>query len=160
MGKGWGTMRFITGDGDFSGDERADVIGVASTGEMYLYRGSGTGRLVSKTKIDAGWGSMAGVFSAGDFNGDRARDVVAVDRAGVMWLYPGNGKGGSKGTRAKVGAGWLGLGWVGPLEDFTGDGRADIGGVSLDGKLYIYAGNGRGGIRSKTSAGSGWQLYF
>jgi hypothetical protein len=160
MGGGWGGMRFITGGGDFSGDGKADVVAVANTGEMYLYRGSGTGRLVSKTKINAGWGSMAGVFSPGDFNGDRARDLLAVDRAGVMWLYPGNGRGGLKGTRSKVGSGWLTLGWAGPLEDFTGDGRADIGGVTTDGKLYVYAGNGRGGIRSKTSAGSGWQRFF
>ena len=160
MGGGWASMRFVTGGGDFSGDGRADVIGVANNGEMYLYRGSGTGRLVSKTRINAGWGSMAGVFSPGDFDGDRTRDLLAVDRAGLLWLYPGNGKGGLRGTRSTGGAGWAGLAWVGPLGDFTGDSRADVAGVALDGTLWVYAGNGRGGIQGKKPAGAGWQRFF
>jgi hypothetical protein len=159
-GRGWGGMRFITGGGDFSGDGRSDVVGVTSSGALYLYRGNGRGGLGTGTQIGTGWGAMAGVFSPGDFNGDRTRDLLAVDRAGVLWLYPGNGKGRLKGTKSKVGTGWAGLAMVGPLGDFTGDGRADLLGITQDGRALVYPGTGRGRVGTSRPLGTGWQKYF
>lgn len=159
-GRGWGGMRFITGGGDFSGDGRSDVVGVTSSGALYLYRGNGRGGLGTGTQIGTGWGAMAGVFSPGDFNGDRTRDLLAVDRAGVLWLYPGNGKGRLKGTKSKVGTGWAGLAMVGPLGDFTGDGRADLLGITQDGRALVYPGTGRGRVGTSRALGTGWQKYF
>jgi hypothetical protein len=159
-GTGWSTMRFITGGGDFSGDGRSDVLAVAATGELYLYAGNGRGRLASAGRIGTGWQGMVGVFGTADFNGDRTRDVLAVDRAGVLWLYPGNGKGGFRGPRSQVGTGWAGLAAVGPLGDFTGDRKADIVAITTSGTFLVYAGDGRGRVRSPRAAGTGWQRYF
>jgi hypothetical protein len=159
-GTGWSGMRFITGGGDFSGDGRSDVLAVASTGQLYLYAGNGRGRLAPARVIGTGWQGMVAVFGTADFNGDRTRDVLAVDRAGVLWLYPGNGKGGLRGSRSKVGTGWAGLAAVGPLGDFTGDGKADVVGLSTAGTFLVYAGDGKGHVRAARVAGTGWQAYF
>ena len=48
--RGWTGMRFITGGGDFSGDGRADVLGVTPTGQLNLYPGNGRGTLVLRTQ--------------------------------------------------------------------------------------------------------------
>ena len=159
-GTGWSKMRFITGGGDFSGDGRSDVLAVAPTGELYLYAGNGRGRLAAARRIGTGWQGMVGVFGTADFNGDRTRDVLAVDKAGVLRLYPGNGKGGFRGAPTKVGTGWAGLAAVGPLGDFTGDRKADIVGITTAGTFLVYAGDGRGHVRSTRAAGTGWQRYF
>ena len=50
-GHGW--------SGSFTGDDRADVIGVKSSGEMYLYKGNGHGGFTGGgVKIGSGWGSF------------------------------------------------------------------------------------------------------
>ncbi|GAB3070880.1 FG-GAP-like repeat-containing protein [Pedococcus soli] len=160
VGKGWGGMRFITGGGDFSGDGRSDVLAVNAKGELNLYAGNGHGKVAAGRRIGTGWGSFVGMFATADFNGDRTRDVLAVDRSGALWLYPGNGRGGFRGARTKVGTGWAGLAMVGPVGDFTGDGRADLLGVTNDGTLRVYAGDGRGHVRSPKVVGTGWRRYF
>ena len=157
---GWSSMRFITGGGDFSGDGRADVLGVTPTGVLNLYAGNGRGKVATGRQIGSGWQTMTSVFMTADFNGDRTRDILAVDQAGVLWLYPGNGKGGFRGVRSKVGTGWNTLGSVGPLGDFTGDGKADVVGITMAGEFRLYAGNGTGRVYAGRVIGTGWQRYF
>lgn len=157
---GWSSMRFITGGGDFSGDGRADVLGVTPSGVLNLYAGNGRGTVAAGRQIGSGWQTMTSVFMTADFNGDRTRDILAVDAAGVLWLYPGNGKGGFRGVRSKVGTGWNTLGSVGPLGDFTGDGKADVVGITMAGEFRLYAGNGTGRVYAGRVIGTGWQHYF
>jgi hypothetical protein len=160
LGTGWGSMKFIDGGYDFSGDGRSDVLGVAKNGDLYLYKASATGRLGSGARIGTGWGSMLAVMSAGDVNGDKFNDVVAVDSSGTMRLYKGNGKGGWRGTSTRIGSGWSSFGAVFPMRDFSGDGRNDIGAVTIGGDFYLYKGNGKGGFPSRTKIGHGWHNFF
>ncbi|MDF2144681.1 FG-GAP-like repeat-containing protein [Knoellia sp. p5-6-4] len=160
LGTGWGSMKFVDGGYDFSGDGCSDVLGVAKNGDLYLYKGSGTGRLTPGTRIGTGWGSMLAVMSTGDVDGDRFNDVVAVDSTGTMRLYKGNGKGGWRDTSTRIGPGWSGFGAVFPMRDFSGDGRVDIGAVTMTGDLYLYKGNGKGGFSSRAKIGHGWHTFF
>lgn len=58
-GSGWQGFRTVFSPGDFTGDDRPDVIGVTSSGDMYLYRGNGKGGWSgSGTRIGTGWGSF------------------------------------------------------------------------------------------------------
>ena len=44
--------------------------------------------------------------------------------------------------------------------DYTGDGKADIMGVTPGGDLYLYRGNGLGGFTGgRTRIGSGWGMF-
>ncbi|WP_323958697.1 peroxidase family protein [Arthrobacter sp. JZ12] len=42
-------------------------------------------------------------------------------------------------------------------EDFTGDGRADLVARDTAGVLWVYPGNGSGGLQSRSRLGTGWQ---
>jgi hypothetical protein len=49
--------------GDFTGDGKADILGVTPSGDLDLYRGNGLGGFIGGgTKIGAGWGMFAKVF--------------------------------------------------------------------------------------------------
>ena len=160
VGRGWGSMRFIDGGADFSGDGTSDILAVWPNGDLYLYRGKGDGLVRGGVKIGSGWASMLAVFTPGDFNGDRHADVLAVDPSGRLWLYKGNGRGGWSGKRELAGTGWAGFGAVVPLRDFSGDGRADLGAVTMSGDLYLYRGNGTGRFTTRSLVGRGWHIYF
>src|SRR5674476_1322202 len=48
--------RNVFSPGDFTGDGKADILGVAGTGDLYLYRGNGLGGFAGgATKIGSGW---------------------------------------------------------------------------------------------------------
>ena len=83
----------------------------------------------------------------GDFTGDGRPDVLAVRSNGGLYLYRGNGRGGFAGSGAKIGAGWGTFVRLFSPGDFTGDGRSDVLAVRSNGGLYLYRGNGRGGVR-------------
>lgn len=43
--------------------------------------------------------------------------------------------------------------------DWTGDGRVDLLGTTVDGDLWLYPGRGNGSVQSGIRTGSGWQIY-
>ena len=145
---------------DFSGDGKADIAAVASGGDLYLYRGNGAGGFAGGgTRIGGGWG-FAKVFSPGDFTGDGKADILGVSSNGDLYLYRGNGAGGFAGGGTRIGAGWGIFAKVFSPGDFTGDGKADILGVSSNGDLYLYRGNGAGGFAGGgTRIGAGWGIF-
>jgi SpoIID/LytB domain protein len=142
--------------GDFTGDGKADIIGVTGGGDMNLYPGNGAGGFpVGGTRIGAGW-AFTKVFSPGDFTGDGRSDIIGITGGGDMYLYRGNGSGGFAGGGTRIGAGW-GFAKVFSPGDFTGDGRADIIGITAGGDMYLYRGNGTGGFAGVgTRIGGGW----
>jgi hypothetical protein len=100
-------MNAIFGPGDFNGDGRVDVLAPrASTGELMLYPGNGTGGWLTPVRVGTGWQGMNAIFGPGDFNGDRTADVLARRASsGELVLYPGNGTGGWL-SPVVVGTGW------------------------------------------------------
>ena len=94
--------------------------------------------------------------TAGDLTGDGKVDLLARDTAGKLWLFPGQG-GTTWGTKRSLGTGWGGMSAITGIGDFTGDGKPDL--VALqksNGTLYLYPGNGAGGLRARTALKSGW----
>ncbi|MEU5872410.1 VCBS repeat-containing protein [Glycomyces sp. NPDC047369] len=56
---GWGGYNSATAVGDFNGDGRADLVARrASDGALFLYAGTGTGSLGSRTQIGTGWNAI------------------------------------------------------------------------------------------------------
>ena len=59
LGSGWHGFSTVLSPGDFTGDDRVDLIGVKPSGEMYLYKGNGRGGFSGGgVKIGSGWGSF------------------------------------------------------------------------------------------------------
>ncbi|MFC6558231.1 FG-GAP repeat domain-containing protein, partial [Nonomuraea cavernae] len=90
---------YVAGGGgrDFSGDGKADVIARnATTKDLHLYRGNGSGGFQSGTGEAFGhnWSAFDIIFSPGDFTGDGKADIIARNTTTKdLHLYRGNGTG-------------------------------------------------------------------
>lgn len=91
-----------------------------------------------------------------DMTGDSNTDLVARDSSGRLWVYPGNGTGGFK-TRILAGSGgWGAMNAILQPGDFNGDGRSDIMARDGAGVLWLYPGNGAGGLGTRVQVATGW----
>ncbi|MFF7967372.1 FG-GAP-like repeat-containing protein [Streptomyces sp. NPDC007903] len=160
LGTGWNQYDVLTSPGDVSGDGRADLIArQSSTGDVYLYKATSTGKLSARVKIASRWTGYKKILGAGDLDGDGHGDLLAQDRSNELWRYGGTAAGTFKG-RVKVSSDWgssydviVGVG------DITGDGRADIVSRDTSGAVWRNNGNGKGSFGGRTKIATGWQGY-
>jgi hypothetical protein len=82
-----------------------ELVGVKSTGELYLLRFSASGTYLGAVRAGTGWQTYSALTGAGDLNGDGRADLVARDSSGRLWNYPGNGSGRFL-PRVQLGSGW------------------------------------------------------
>ncbi|MGW7522851.1 trypsin-like serine protease [Streptomyces sp. NPDC054783] len=112
VGSGWGQYNSLRGHGDFDGDGKADLIArQSSTGDVYLYRGTGTsgsGAFAARIKVRSAWTGYNAFDAVGDITGDGKADFLARNTGGTLYLYPGTGKATSEifATRISVGTGF------------------------------------------------------
>jgi len=158
LSAGFGFADLVLLAGDFDGDTHPDVLARRrSDGELFLYPGDGRGGLRPGRVIGAGWSTLTAVVAPGDFSGDGHPDLLARDGAGILWLYRGTGTGGLLLGRTKVGAGWNGFDGITAVGDFDRSGTPDLVARDVTTKwLYLYRGNGAGGITIRAHINSGW----
>jgi len=94
LGTGWNGYQPIS-VGNFDGAGGVDILARQSNGDLWLYRGNGTGGWADTngTRIGTGWGSFVTVFSPGDFDGVPGTDVLARAADGQLYLFSGTGAG-------------------------------------------------------------------
>jgi hypothetical protein len=164
IGSGWGAFTAVLSPGDFSGDNRPDLLVRRSDGILLLYRGNGAGGFLTGMgePIGSGWAPFTALLAPGDFSGDGRPDVIARHPDGRLLLYRGNGAGGwVTGSGEAIGAGWQEFTAVFAGGDFSGDGRPDVLARHSDGRLLMYRGNGAGGWATGAAevVGGGWQGF-
>ncbi|MFF3967989.1 FG-GAP repeat domain-containing protein [Streptomyces griseorubiginosus] len=157
---GWNQYDVLTAPGDMTKDGRPDLIARnASTGSVYLYKGTSAGKLSARVQLYANWKAYKKIVGAGDLNGDGIGDLLAQDAANNLYRYYGTGNG-TFGARAKVFSNWGGsYNVIVGVGDITGDGKADL--ISRDsaGNVWRNNGDGKGSFSARTKIASGWQGY-
>ncbi|MET9142806.1 FG-GAP-like repeat-containing protein [Streptomyces sp. NPDC004042] len=156
VGSGWNSMIQLVRHGDYDGDGKEDLYARDKAGNLWLYPGRGDATFGKRVQAGSGWNSMREISAAGDLSGDGRRDLLARDTTGKLWLYPGNGKGGF-GTRRIIGtSGWNSMNQLAAPGDMTGDGRADL--LARDGSrtLWLYPGDGKGGLGARKKLPYAW----
>ncbi|MER7725653.1 FG-GAP-like repeat-containing protein [Streptomyces sp. NPDC096323] len=167
---GWNGMSNITAFGDLTGDGRSDLIArEVSTGRLYLYPGTSTGKLGGRKLIGTGgWNAMSALAGAGDVNGDGRPDLYAREAStGKLWLYPGTSTGKLGGRKLIGTGGWNAMANFIAVGDSTGDGRPDLATVTNTtyaingyrgnpGWLLTYRGLSNGSLASGEQTNGDW----
>jgi hypothetical protein len=161
VGSGWQMHDALVLTPDVTGDGRPDLYArEASTGQLWLYPGDGTGSFTAPTSVGFGWGMHDALLAAGDVTGDGIPDLWARQKStGQLWLYPGSA-GGVPTTPRLLGTGWNMHDELIAPGDVTGDGKADLWGrEAATGVLWLYPGDGRGGFPTRRAVGTGWSMH-
>lgn len=74
---------------------------------MWMYPGTGDGRLGTSRRIGTGWNIFNSIVGAGTLNGDTFPDLVARKPDGSLWAYSGTGM--------QPSSGYLGRSYAGSL---------------------------------------------
>ena len=97
-----------------------------------------------------------GSGAMGDHTGDGIADLLAVDGAGDLLLYRGSTSSGAQ-LVGRIGTGWGGMTHISQIPDISGDRHSDLlarrGG---DDSLWLYRGDGAGGLSAWRQAGRNW----
>ena len=157
---GWTQHDILTSPGDLTGDGRPDLIArKASTGAVYLYKGTSAGKLSGAVALYANWKGYKKIVGAGDLNGDGIGDLLAQDKANNLYRFNGTGRG-TFTARTKLSGSWgASYNAVVGVGDITNDGRADLVARDTAGNLYRQSGDGKGSFGARTKIGSGWGTY-
>ncbi|MDR1798798.1 MAG: VCBS repeat-containing protein, partial [Bifidobacteriaceae bacterium] len=94
-----------------------------------------------------------------DLTGDGKGEVLAVvASSGALHLHPSKGDGTLLAVKVPLSSGLSGARVFGP-GDWDGDKKADVITVDTAGAMWLYKGNGSGGLAARVQAGRGWSNY-
>ncbi len=170
IGDGWDAFVQVLA-ADVSGDGAADLLAIRSDGTLWYYanNASSNGYLrpfTGGSQIGTGWDAFR-LVTAADVSGDGAADLLAIDRDGVLWYYPNNSSTNSGHvpftTGSQIGSGWGNFDRL-LAADVSGDGNADLLGVTVDGNLWYYPNDsstnpGHLPFASGSVIGTGWDAF-
>lgn len=147
FGSGWAGKVVIVGVGDYDKDGNPDVLGMTSTGDVYLYRSNGSGTWISETRphLASGWINVTDILTPGDFdhNSYDAVDFMPWTKSnGHLSLYYSMGSKSAPGNSGILSSAFGPYVQMVSPGDFTGDGYSDVVALTEAGQLLVFAGDG------------------
>lgn len=145
---------------DVTSDRRADVVALSpSSGALYVYPGTGTGRFARRVDAAAsGWSQYPLVFTGGTWDTGPVADLMAVTGDGTLQWFRGRGDGTVE-PGISLGAGYGAFNLLFAAGDVDGDGGTDLVGRHGDGTLWLVSGNGQGQVLRQERLGQGWASF-
>ncbi|MBY8880410.1 FG-GAP repeat domain-containing protein [Actinacidiphila acidipaludis] len=145
-GIGWQIYNKVVAVGDIDGDGWGDLLARTPSGDLFLYKGTGsaTAPFAARVKVGNGYGVYDQLIGAGDITATGHETLVARDLDGDLWMYTLDGTAADPlSARVKIGTGWN----VYNQLVGAGDEKGAVGGIfgrALNGDLYWYEGTGTG----------------
>ena len=149
-GAGWNNAELMAGDGSIPYWGKKQLVGVTGDGTLYSYFPDNTGLFYARAvSSDPGDFEGATNLTLSNALGDDGFAVLLLRFDGTLYnLNTGDTSGGWSSYNALVGPG-----------DLSGDGKGDLVGRDTSGKLYLFRGNGGGGLAGRQLIGAGWGAY-
>jgi hypothetical protein len=146
IGAGWEGFTAIEAAGDLNYDGVPDLMARTSTGDLWLYPMKRSGGFGSRMKLGTGWNSLLSFTGVGAFNADGNADVVALRASDhSLVLYRGSGPTPLLDSTV-LASRQTDLAQVVGSGDYNGDGKPDLVARGNNGTLWLYTGNGTGGL--------------
>ncbi|WP_182879296.1 FG-GAP repeat domain-containing protein [Microbispora sp. H10949] len=118
--------------GDFDGDGKKDIAGVAGS-DLWIHRNTSSPGDFSTAGVfvSTGWRTVS-KFMAGDFDGDGKDDIIGFNGGDelLIWRSTSTATAFSFAPYKSLGTGWGIFTQLLPLADYDGDGKKDIAGVA------------------------------
>ncbi|GAA1255171.1 FG-GAP-like repeat-containing protein [Oryzihumus leptocrescens] len=146
IGNGWEAFDLVEPAADLDYDGVPDLLARDASGNLLLYPFHRDGSFGPRVTLGVGWQGMASVVGVGAFNNDANGDVVALRASDhALVLYRGDGATALQDSFVMA-TGQDDLVQLVGVSDYNGDGAADLIARSANGDLWLYTGNGAGGL--------------
>jgi uncharacterized protein with LGFP repeats len=139
--------------GDFNGDGRSDLLARDSKGKVWLLPGHGTGSYGAALGPITNLKSMR-MLTAAQLVGGAGADLVGV--AGKTLVVIANRDTFELGAPIDTGVSFAGMDLLLNAGDIDRDGAGDVLARDTAGQLWLFRGNGAGGLNAGTVLGGGW----
>jgi hypothetical protein len=147
IGKGWDLANLVEPAGDYTNDGVPDLLVRMNTGEGRLYSLTRSFTFSWQVHLDPSWGAYSSATGVGSMNTDYNGDLVTLRASdGALLMYPGSGPG-STTDYVVLRSGEQSLAQILGFGDMNGDRANDILARDRAGGLWLYAGNGSGGLQ-------------
>ncbi|MFI1098246.1 FG-GAP repeat domain-containing protein [Streptomyces sp. NPDC020917] len=161
-GNGWQIYNKVVAVGDIDGNGFGDLLARTPSGDLYLYKGTGsaTAPFGARVQVGHGYGIYDQLIGAGDITASGHETLVARDLNGDLWMYLLDGTAANPvAARVKIGNGWNTYNQL----IGVGDEQGRIGGLfgrAQNGDLYSYqgtgTGTGTGTLTARAQISKGW----
>jgi hypothetical protein len=156
----WPGMNMPLVVGDWNRDGFVDAMARSSrTGAMWLFHGNSRGGFSGPVGGWGDWSKRSMITAVGDFDGDGWPDLMSRAPNGSIKWHPGRGDAGFAKGRVARASGFPTGATVVAVGRWDGDGAPDVVVRSTDGEMWLYRGNGPGGLESPVRVGSGFDRY-
>lgn len=152
---------------DFDGSGHSGLMTIDGSGTLWYYAGSGFlndgfNGFAGWLPIGSGWGGFKKVFRVTNFNNDNTESIMAITTNGNLYQYPTDGAGTFTNPKGiLIGTGWTKFTDIMVVNNWTGDGNADLLGRTSTGQLYLYEHNSSGWLNNGIGQliGTGWNIF-